>query len=419
MKEHILKFKNHPLISGSFTIFAGSFFINGFNYLFNLIMGRMMPVTEYGLLVALVAIITIITIFQTSLSNLFARFSARYTVQKKENLKSALFYSGVRIVTFIGLVVFLLLLIFAIPISNFLHVSDPVLIGLTFICIIISIFLSLPLGILQGELKFMKISILNTLGMGAKIGVGVLLVLLGFGISGALFGIILAYLVPFILGIVLTKNKKNKKSKNSNMNFYREFKIVSVPFILASAGIIVFQSTDVIFARHFLAGEEAGQFAALALMGKAIFYITAPLYFVFFPVITHKREAGKSTLGTLLLALSLILICNLFFCLVYIFFPQFILSVFFPQASYAILSSFLGGYSVFILIFSLAFLVHTYLLSIGKTGVYKPSLIAAIVYLALLMLFHGSIQEIIYVLISSSFLLLIFLLVYYNKHERT
>lgn len=411
--------RRHPFISGSAIIFAGSFFINGFNYLFNLIMGRILPVEDYGLLVALVAIITIVTVFQTSLANLFARFSARYTAQKRDDLKSSLFYNGLKITGILGIVVLCLLLLFAIPIASFLHLNNPYVIGVVFLCISVSILLSLPMGILQGELKFMRISILNIFGMGAKIAVGVLLVFLGYGVAGALFGVFLAYIIPYAISMLSIKALKGKSNNKSHIDFYNEFKKVSIPFLLASSGVIIFQSTDVIFARHFLSSENSGQFAALSLMGKAIFYVTAPLYFAFFPVITHKREANQGTMGTLLLALGLILLCSLFFSLIYIFFPQFVLSVFFPQSSYAVLQGVLGLYSLYILIFSLAFLIHTYLLSIGKTGVYKPSLISAFTYIILILFFHSSILEITYVLIFSSFLLLISLLVYYRKHERT
>lgn len=417
MKKHIKKFTSHPLISGSFVVFAGSFFINGFNYLFNLIMGRMLPVAEYGLLVALIALITIIAIFQTSLSQLFTRFSARYNAQGRDDLKGSLFYKGIKITLVIGVIIFFALLIFAAPISYFLHVNNPLLIAMVFFCILISIFSSLPMGILQGELKFLQVSILNAVGMGSKICVGIILVMFGFGVTGAMVGVLFAYVVPYLLAMYLNRGRKGKATAKSHLDFYKEFKIISVPFMLASIGIIIFQSADVIFARHFLSGEQSGQFAALALMGKAIFYVTAPLYFVFFPLIMHKHEKKESTFGTLMLTLGIVLLCNLFFCAVYILFPNIILSVFFPQPSYAVLSGLLGMYSIYVLIFSLAFLIHTYLLSIGKTGIYKPSISIAVFFIILLFFFHTSITEITYVLIASSFLLLIALLVYYKRSE--
>lgn len=419
MRRVINTIRKHPLISGSSIVFMGSFFINGFNYVFNLVMGRLLTVTEYGLLVSLISIISIISILQTSLTMLFAKLSAKYNASKKIELKSALFINGLRITFLIGASLFFLLLVLYVPISNFLHVHKFPLLIVVFLCVFASILYALPIGILQGELKFLQISLLNVLGIGCKIGVGIVLVLLGFGVIGAFVGVLLAFVIPYVISLFVKRSAKNPKSTKSHVDFYNEFKRISAPFLLASIGVIFLQSSDVIFARHFLPAVEAGQFAALSLMGKAIFYVTSPIYFVFFPVIAQKRELKQNTRNTLFLALGIILAGNMLFAGIYVLFPSVVLSVFFPQPIYSILSSYLGLYAIYILIFSLAFLLQNYLLSIGKVGIYKPSLLVVGVFILLILFFHASIVQIIWNLIFSSFLLLIFLLVYYIKYERT
>lgn len=419
MKQYIRTIKNHPLISGSSIIFMGSFFINGFNYVFNLVMGRLLSVSEYGLLVSLVSIISIVSILQTSLTMLFAKLSAKYIAVKDRELKGALYYNGLKITFFLASALFMGMLMFYGPISNFLHVQNFLLLLVVFLSVFFTIMYSLPLGILQGELRFMEISFLNVLGIICKIGFGIGLVFFGFGIVGAFFGVFLAFAIPYVFSFLLNKNAKLSKESKAHLNFYSEFKKISAPFLLASIGVIFLQSSDVIFARHFLPAVEAGRFAALSLMGKAIFYVTSPIYFVFFPVIAQKTEMKQSTRGTLLLALGIILMGNIFLTSIYVLFPKTILSIFFPQQAYGILSSYLGLYAVYILIFSLAFLMQNYLLSIGKIGIYKPSLMVVGIFVIFMLFFHASMLQIILNLILSSFLLLIFLLVYYIKHERS
>lgn len=419
MKQYIRTIKNHPLISGSSIIFMSSFFINGFNYVFNLVMGRLLSVSEYGLLVSLVSIISIVSILQTSLTMLFAKLSAKYHAVRDDELKGALLLNGFKITFLLGLILFFILLIFYFPISHFLHVNNFMLMLIVFLSVFITILYALPIGILQGELRFMEISFLNVLGIICKIGFGIGLVFLGFGIDGAFFGVLLAFAIPYFFSFFLNKNIKLSKKSKAHLNFYKEFKKISAPFLLASIGVIFLQSSDVIFARHFLPAVEAGQFAALSLMGKAIFYVTSPIYFVFFPVIAQKKELKQSTKGTLFLALGIILMGNLFLTLIYLFFPNTILSIFFPQQSYSALSAYLGIYAIYILIFSLAFLLQNYLLSIGKVDIYKSSLLVVGIFVALILFFHASMMQIIWNLIFSSFLLLIFLLVYYIKHERS
>lgn len=418
MRIVINTIRKHPLISGSSIVFMGSFFINGFNYVFNLVMGRLLTVSEYGLLVSLVSIISIVSILQTSLTMLFAKLSAKYIAAKNNELRGALLINGFKITFFLGLSLFLMLILFYVPISHFLHVDNFLLLIIVFFSVFVTILYALPVGILQGELRFMEISFLNVLGIICKIGFGIGLVFLGFGIDGAFFGVFLAFAIPYFISFLLNKSISLSKKSTAHLDFYKEFKKISAPFLLASIGVIFLQSSDVIFARHFLPAVEAGQFAALSLMGKAIFYVTSPIYFVFFPVIAQKKELKQSTKGTLFLAFAIILMGNISLTTLYVFFPHTVLSIFFPQSVYSVLSSYLGLYAIYILIFSLAYLFQNYLLSIGKVGIYKPSLVVVGIFMMLMVLFHNSMLEIVLNLIISSFLLLVFLLVYYSRNEK-
>ena len=415
MRKRVKKIVTHPLISGSSIVFIGSLIVNIFNYVFNLTMGRLLSIEEYGLLASLTAFISIIAIFQTSLIQLFAKFSAAYTAQDNVQLKKALFKNGLKISLGIGLSFFVLLIISIYPFSKFLHVNSYLILVLVFLSSAILIFNSLPLGILQGELRFISVSALNIIGVVCRILFGVSLVLLGFGVMGGIIGTLISFSILYVVSFFFNKNYKHVKGSDSHVDFFKEFKKISLPFLLASLGVIIIQSTDVILARHFLNQTDAGRYAALSLMGKAIFYITSPLFFAFFPLIAQKKERNEKTFSTLLLGLSIVFLCSLFFFLLYSIYPSTIISFFFPQSGYQKLTSFMGAYSLYILIFSLAFLIHNYYLSLGKTGVYKPSLFSAGVYFILIFFFHQSIQQFINVLIISSLLLLVLLLVYYKN----
>lgn len=422
MKKNLKTITSHPLISGSAIVFIGSFLINGCNYLFNLLMGRVLSVSEYGVLISIISLISFFSIFQAVLANLFTKFSAEFSARKHLDLQAAFIGYGFRMSALIAFVFFLVLLLFFIPISSFLNisVSDPGFLLLAFLTISVVILLSFPLGVFQGELKFIKVTLLNVSGVITKILVGLVLVLGGLGVYGGLIAVLLSFLLPYILGIsnLFKKITEKKEEMMARVNFISEFKKVSLPFLLATLSITVIQNTDVIFARHYLSPVDAGRFAALSLMGKAIFYVTSPIYLVFFPLIIHKKEKKEKTLGTLLLAGFIILSCNLFFSSMYFIFPAFIIRLFFPAPEYQVLISNLGLYSLFVSFFSVAFLLHNYFLSISKSGIYKINLLAAIFFITLLVFYHDSIQHIVYALLSSSLLLLTFLFVYYFRNER-
>lgn len=417
MKKHIKRALKHPLISGSSIIFVGSFIANILNYFFNLSMGRLLSVSDYGLLISLTALVVLLTILQSSLTMLFAKFAARYSAKNDHSAKAHLIWSGTKITVVVSFIFLALLTVLIIPLSEFLHVNNSILMIVVFLSVAISILGSLPFGILQGSLQFLQTSIISIIGASAKILLGVFFVLAGFGVVGGALGILFAFLIPYVISYTYVIRKYgitiNSKSK---LDFFDEFKKISGPFLMASVAITILSGTDVIFARHFLDSEEAGLFAALSLMGKAIFYITSPIYFAFFPIIAHKKEKKENTSGTLFLALGIVLATSLAFTSIYSIFPHLIIKIFFPIPAYQELASYLGLYSVYVTIFSLVYLMYNYFLSIGRIGVYKLNWIAAFLYIILLTFFHSSITDFILSLTVSSFLLLLLLLVYYKRN---
>jgi len=421
MKQKIKKLTTHPLIAGSATVFLGSFFVNGLNYLFNLVMGRVLSVSEYGVLISLISLISFFTIFQTALTNLFTKFSAEYSARNDLQMQKTFMYSGLKASYYSAGVFFVFLLISFIPFSIFLKIpiSNPSFLFLVFLAISTTILLSFPIGVLQGELKFLKVVVINIVAVLAKICAGLILTLSGFGVLGGLIAVFLSFFTSYIFSVVMVFRKLSIKThlRDAKLHMFTEFKKESLTFLLASLGITIIQSTDVIFARHYLSDVDAGRFAALSLMGRAIFYITSPIYLVFFPLIIHKREKKQKTAGTLLLAGFIVLGCNLFFSMTYFLFPGFIIKLFFPTPEYQALIPSLGFYSLFVSIFSVAFLLHNYLLSVNKTGVFKINWLAGTFFILLLVFFHDTIQHIIFSLILSSLLLLVLLFVYYFRNE--
>jgi len=101
---------------------------------------------------------------------------------------------------------------------------------------------------------------------------------------------------------------------------------------------------------------------------------------------------------------------------VYFVFPNLVLSIFFPSAPYKILSAYLGIFSLYIFVFSLASLFNSFFLSVGKTSVYKITLGLGVLQTILIFIFHSSLYQIIAILFASSLFVLAILLIYYLRY---
>lgn len=71
MIKNLLK---HPLFSGSFVMIAGSMAINVVNYIYHLLMGRILGPVDYGTLASVYSLLYIVTIIPTSASVSIVKF---------------------------------------------------------------------------------------------------------------------------------------------------------------------------------------------------------------------------------------------------------------------------------------------------------------------------------------------------------
>lgn len=73
------KLLNSSFFSSSSIIFAGSFAVNVLNYVFTLVMSRLLGVEEFGEVTALISLLLIISVPATTLTMLMAREAAGAT----------------------------------------------------------------------------------------------------------------------------------------------------------------------------------------------------------------------------------------------------------------------------------------------------------------------------------------------------
>lgn len=414
MKKKILETIKHPLISGSAIVIIGSMAGNGFNYLYNLGMGRLLTVSDYGILASLISVYNISIVSSTTLITVFSKFTASYVGKNQENAIGGLFKKGTVFVGAAGLAVTFLMILLSWKITDFLHIRDTFLFYIIAVSVFFSFLSSATNGILQGLLMFFRYSTVYITSSFSKFIFGIILVFMGMRIFGATTAILFASIFSYVLSfLLLGAHLKNKKKIISLPNLNRELSKYALPVLLANLGLTLIYMMDIILVKHFFSEIAAGQYAALSLMGRSIFFVVLPITSVFFPIIAQKKERKEKLLKTVIASAALIGLPSLILLGIYFLLPKLVLLVFFPAKEYAMLASYLGLFSIFILFYTFANFLTNYYLSIGKTKVFIPTLLAAAVEGFLIIFFHRSIYQIVTVLIVISFLLLISLLLYY------
>lgn len=412
MKEHIKKIASNPLISGSSVILAGSLLGNLLNFLFNLFMTRNLSVVDYGILASLISIMTISTLPAGSFLPMVINFASSYFARNEYYKIRGLFLKVIKLSGSLGIVVFLIFTIFSKTIGEFFNIHDVYLITITSVIVLIGYIGTVNIAFLQAKLAFKFISSINILATFLKLSIGAIMVMLGFKVGGAMLGLFFAALVPYILSFIPLQFVLKKEVRPAKINL-KEIIGYGAPSALAIFGVTAFISTDILLVKHFFLPKEAGIYAGLSLVGRVIYFFSAPIGTVMFPLVVQKKTKQENYHGVFLLAVLLVLLPSVVLILFYFLFPEFIIRFFIKNEEYLASAAFLGFFGIFITIYSLLSILVNFYLSINETKVWIPIVTGAILQALFIWFYHETFFQIIIISVTLSCLLLVGLLIYY------
>ena len=160
----------------------------------------------------------------------------------------------------------------------------------------------------------------------------------------------------------------------------------------------------------------AGLYGGLSLVGRTIFYFTAPIPYVMFPLLVKRHSGGKSYKNLLYLALVLVSVPSVLITLFYFLFPELTINIFLAGREYLTIASYLGLFGIFLTIFNINNVLVSFYLSLKDLKVSIYIFFCAVIQIILIYLFHQNFQTIILDSIASSSLLLGVLILYYIRH---
>ncbi len=410
MSSFIQKLKNNYLVKSSGILFLGMMTVNVCNYLFHLMMGRMLGPVDYGVLAALISIFCIIQVFSGTVKTVTVKFVSSFAAQEQFDKIRSFMIKLSENLFIASLILFLLFIIFSSRVAQFLNIPiiSPIILLSTFLLMVFV--LPLNRGILQGLQEFKKLALNLTIEPAVKLFLGVFLVFLGFRVNGAVFaifvGMFLAYLFSLYPLKFLFKYKKSSKID------YKEIKSYSFPVFISLLCLTLMYSIDVVLIKHFFDAYQAGLYAALSTLGKIIFFAFGAVAAAMFPIVSDLHERKQEHSHVLRNSLAIVFIGSAVALFFYFLFPKLIIGLLFG-AAYLEISPYLGFFGVFTFLFSLASVFTYYFLSIGKTNFVFLLAIACLAEIIGIYLFHSSVFQVVLILNIVMFLLLISLILFY------
>lgn len=415
--EFIKKLLKHPLLSGSLIIFLGSTFGNFLNFIFNIFISRNLSIQDYGTVATLMAIINLFGISAGAITPTIVSFTSKgFQINDLGSVKG-IYFQIFKPIFAISALTILIFILFGGLFSSFLNIENGyIFLLLTGLIIAVSFLAVINISMFQAKLSFGIISILNLSSSVLKLLFGIVFVFWGLKALGVMSAILIAYLTPYLFGFTSLKFLFEKETKRTKVDFGELMKF-ALPSGLALLGLTALISTDLVLVKHLFDTNLAGIYAGLALVGKVIFFFTAPIGIVMFPLLTRKHKNKEDKGNVMLLSLTLVAASSFAITVFYFMFPDFVISLFLKNTEYLQASMFLGYYAVFISLYSLCSIMMYYFLSMGKTFIFKPILLAAFLQLILIYIFNDSFGEIIGICIGVTLCLLLVLLYFYISKE--
>jgi O-antigen/teichoic acid export membrane protein len=398
---------SHNMIVGFGTIVAGLLGVA-----FQSLVSHQLRPADYGSVFAVVTVITFIGLPASAFTLLMARETSRGQASGHQAASATLLRRGNRALMLFGIALGCLMALSSQALARFLDIPVELLfaaaVGVPF-----GIALPLLLGEFQGEQRFVAFSLLMVGQAGAKL-LGAIALGLVFGPLGVIAGISLATLAMYVIALHLLRRRL---AIRPNLSWWRpaaQYLLVVLPSTLALAVLL---SADVLLVKHFFPTRAAGEYAAVAALGRAIFWGASGVAAVLFPKVVFSATQGRS--GSHLVGASMVFVAigGLAGLTLLSVGSRWLLTAF-AGGAYAGAAGYLSWYALgMTMLGGIAVLIATHQ-SHGRRGFLAVLLPMTVIEPLMLMAFHQDLLQVVQVLDISMALILAALGILYLVEER-
>ena len=378
-------------------VFIASMIANASNYLFHIYMSRTLGPADYGILASLFSLLMIISVPAGTLQTVVTKYTSNFKAHKELAKIKMLLIALLKRVSLFGLAGFVLFILARKYIASFLHISTTTPVIILGIALLLAIISPQLLGVLQGLQKFGYLAASGVIGTLAKLSSGILLVYLGWKVNGALFGLALGSLAGILFSIIPLRLVIRQHQSDCSFNL-SQIHGYFFPVAAMLLCLMLLTNVDIIMVKHFLDPSQAGNYAAASIMAKIIFYLPGAIGIVMFPKTSELHALGEESMPVLKKSLLYAAILCGGTLVLYLIIPTFLVTVLFGK-QYSSIIPLMGIFGAAMFFFSLANILFLYQLSIHRLRFLWILIIGTFLEIALIVLFHTSLLQVIVILL--------------------
>ena len=383
----IKKIVNNNLVRGGLIVFLGSFSLNIINYIYTLIIVRILPKESYADVVSITSLLTILTIFSGTINLIVTKFAASIKVDSSENQVYYFAQKLTKNIFIFGVLAFVLFIMFIPFFQDYLKLKDTISLWILSTTLLVAFVVNIPQSTLQGLHRFKAFSFLQFNSGISKLLISVILVIIlpeEYKVAGAIFGVVFATFFNYIVSNFFLRDLaiayKNKKHTHTKIEWSPLIKY-AIPSFIAFIGITFLANIDIILAKNKLINiDQASSYVALSTAGKVIFYITGVIPTVMYPLIASKTAKNESPHKIFFGSMLLVSLAGFVAYLFYKFTPNLVINVLLGD-QYISVAPLLSKFAIIMTLYSLIVLLINYFLNQHKIKVlFFPVIASMILY---------------------------------------
>ncbi|WP_276167527.1 oligosaccharide flippase family protein [Zobellia alginiliquefaciens] len=394
-------------------LFMGSvLLVNGGNYLYNLLLGRLLGPAAFSEAALLVTLLLVLSFLGMTFQLAAAKFAVIFSGTEWNIFKNITY----RQASIVGLALGIIIIACSKPLQYLFNTESHWMFVVFGVGVPIYFFMSVNRGAYQGRQEFGKLSITYQTEMWSRLLLTMALLFLLDIEPGTL--VALGIFLSFLFGLFPSDSTSISFTESRKLEPESAKRVSQFIWLTACYEFtqIIINNSDVLLVKHYFEPMEAGLYASLALIGRVVYFVAWMFVMLLLPVVVQKQKDGEPTAPILFKYVSYIGLLSAAIVVVCYIFPELIITLMFGD-SYIAMSSLLWQYALATSLFAISNIFAYYFLSLDH---YVPVILSGILGLSqivLVVLYHESLESVVHMQLIAMTLLLVVQLVYFANKE--
>lgn len=335
-------------------------------YVFQILTGRFLLPKDFAVFSSLMALLMFFSAPMGAVSIIITRKVSKLKALNSLHSIRPILLKINKLLFFISIIIVAIFWVFSAQLQEYLRLTTPLPLILFCVIIIFSIFIVANSAFMQGLQYFMLLGILGLVATLLKLLISSSFVLMGFGIGGALLGMIFAMAITFIWSwMILIRKLPDEDVVPSNFDINLGSIKRLIPVFAATIGTAGMTQLDMVLVNWYFPSEQAGLYAAASVLGKAILYLPGGMIVALLPMVSERHASGDDPQPIFRQAISsTLLLCGAVATIYFIFGETIISLLYGPH--YAGAGKILGWYGFAMLPLAFVVLAEYYLIAKGQ-----------------------------------------------------